>query len=277
MRRAPILSVPVFALIVTAALALGNIATASAGQACFETTFTNDGGFTESDCILGGTGNFVKAYNNSSFRRLATLDYCVLVISNETSWYHDQSCITRIKGTSYFSKVHAKPHWFWPYTLEQALIRGGRLTITTAAGKIGCEKLAGQGEVLNTEVSTQLFKVKYSECEAFGSKATISEAEDEYAVEGTEGIVGKNVVVTDSSGCSLTILAGGSDLALEGVEYSNNSEKGTIVAAASILGIHYEASGGACGTAGKKETNGAYTGEAEFEQEGGSVEMQLEP
>ena len=115
------------------------------------------------------------------------------------------------------------------------------------AGLVACEKATLAGNFGPPKASkTFEVKVKYSECEAFGSKATITEAEYRFDAEGLVSVVGKPIVITDVTGkCTVEISSGTENVNLKTVKYSNGSK--ALLVKAGVLHIEYAASGGFCG------------------------------
>lgn len=138
------------------------------------------------------------------------------------------------------------------------------------AGLVTCEEATPSGTISAKVAKIQTVKVKYSKCEAFGTKATITEAEYSFSAEGTVSVVGAPIIITSTTGkCSVKVDPT-SNKNLGAVKYTN---KGTgIVTAAKVTGITYVSEGATlCGTAGKVESNGSYEGEVETTGAGGTV------
>jgi hypothetical protein len=272
MRRITILGL----LALLPALAAIGTTTASA-ESCFHVLGLERGSYTNSSCSTGGPPfTWTWALDSSGFTRLSISPYiyCVKVRAGLRSRFKDAVCADEELNTGLYTKVFAEAGWIWGINPIKGHAKGMQV-IHTTAGAVECEELTLSGEAAATEEKSQVLTAKYGKCKGFGSTVTISEAEEEFNADGPVSIVNKNVTITDAgAGCSVTIPSGGSNKALEEAEYTDSSEK--VVEKAKISGISYEPSGGACGTK-KLETNGKYEGEAEIEESGASVEVELNP
>jgi hypothetical protein len=220
---------------------------------------------------MGGAGNFVYANNSKEYTQLGPIEYCVRVRSTNVSYYEDGSCIKPLSSTGFFTKVAAERGIYWG--INPLLIRAGRQTISATAGSVSCDSTF-IGDASAERQTAVVLAVKYSECEAFGLKATVSSTELEFNTEGTMSIVGKSIVVDVAGLCTVTIPAGSSNKDLKSVAFADDGED--IKEEAAAKGMSYEPSGGVCGTK-KLETNGSYAGEAEIGEEGKTVDLELFP
>ena len=75
---------------------------------------------------------------------------------------------------------------------------------------------------------------------------------------------------------TVTIFSGGGNKSLEEVNYTEG-ETGVVNAELSVNDLHYEASGGVCGTAEHLYTNGTITGTMELKASEGPLKLVLEP
>jgi hypothetical protein len=274
-------------LAVISTLAL--ISTSDAAN-CFKVTepAMRYGGFMDARCETGvmRNGEYTEIVNHANplgptnYRRTNVEGvWCALVVSTEISWFRNRTCSgTPTQEASTFNTVFAEERF--TVGVGHHLVPRARTPqrISVNAGTISCSTLEGSGEPKTTKASEITISVKYSGCEGLSAKVTASETEYELNGEGLVGITGKNLVFTDeSAGCSIKIIAGGSDKELETVEYGDDTTKGTIEGMVTIKGLHYESSGGRCGTAKKLEENGTYSGEIELAQEGETDEVELLP
>ncbi|MHB8242808.1 MAG: hypothetical protein ACYDHN_12570 [Solirubrobacteraceae bacterium] len=155
-----------------------------------------------------------------------------------------------------------------PAALSGKQLNNQKFKVT--AGLVTCEEAAASGTISAKVAKIQTVKVKYSKCEAFGTKAVITEAEYSFNAEGTVSVVGSPIIITSTTGkCSVKVTPTG-NANLHTVKYTN---KGTsLVTKAEVVGINYEPLGAAlCGTSGAKETNGSYEGEVVTTAAGGTV------
>jgi hypothetical protein len=260
------------------------VATAPASaEACFRTfeglgEKPERGAYTNPGCNTAGPPK-KYVWASTTFNWTATTlsnVYCVKVQAALPSWYEDSVCSKRKESTGEYSLVLARPGLLWGI---RPAIKGEATTaqkLGTTAGPIECKEMSISGSAEGRETQTQILKVKYGGCEAFGGAVTVSEAEYEISARGTFSVVNKNVVVTDSSAaCTVTVPAGGANSGLPDITYSNSAE-GYFVAAVAVSGLAYEPSGGACGT-NKLDTNGTYAGESRIEGESEAVEVALTP
>jgi hypothetical protein len=143
---------------------------------------------------------------------------------------------------------------------------GGKQVFTMGTTKAICETIALAGSVTTTKSETELANVQFNECEVFGGKASVTEAEVELNAE--EGVydVGGPIVITDATGkCSVKVESAGTGTA----KYTTGK---SLKVSATAHEIVYEPSGGICGEAKTLKTNGSYEGEASLELVGGTLE-----
>jgi hypothetical protein len=141
---------------------------------------------------------------------------------------------------------------------------------TTNGGVVKCTEAATTGKVTETKATSQVVKVTYGKCTAFGFvETTISPAE--YLLDASGAVKILNTILIDVKvpiigTCSVTV--GPQEIAsTSSVSYANKS--GKIEEKSNVEGITYTSSGGSCGSSG---TNGKYVGNNEVELEGGTVE-----
>jgi hypothetical protein len=140
---------------------------------------------------------------------------------------------------------------------------------------VACESATGSTRTSEAVVKSLAYLLTYSECEAFGDKATVSTAGVLFDASGSIGIVSlKTAIEVHAAKCSVIIEPGGANASLGTVKYSNAGNH--VVGKANVSGIEYSISGAAssaCGT--NKETGKAsYEGEGTFELEGGTVKWE---
>ena len=135
----------------------------------------------------------------------------------------------------------------------------------TNGGTVECKEETSEGTVTELKSKTSIEKIKYSGCKAFGFSVTVGEAEDEFNAEGTVTILKKQVV--KAIGCEVTVEPSAKNTNLKTVSFTNNS--GKLKVGVAVKGITYTSTGGLCGKSGE---NGEYSGEAEEELVGGTLE-----
>jgi hypothetical protein len=150
-------------------------------------------------------------------------------------------------------------------------VQKGNHVFTLNAGKITCTKLTATGEVMAEVSAVTKENIKYSGCLAFGFEAKVSEVKFEFDAEGTVKLENTVTIEVPEAGCHITLAPAGNEK-LSTITYAN---KGTTELEVSVAaeGIHYEASGGSCGTKGAKETNGEYNGKSVAKVKEGSIQF----
>jgi hypothetical protein len=140
----------------------------------------------------------------------------------------------------------------------------------TSSGTVECLKETSEGKIESTKSETNIEKVKYEECTAFGFVVSkVSEAEFEFNAAGTATVRNKIVLEIEAAEpCTITINKGTANTGLKTVTYKNVAG-GTMTVEAAVKGITYTTSGGECGSAG---TNGEYSGNTKAELIGGTIE-----
>jgi hypothetical protein len=141
----------------------------------------------------------------------------------------------------------------------------------TTAGNVECKTLKSTGTVVALATKTQVDHVSYTGCTAYGTKATISEAEYEFNAEGSVSVLNTIVVTSSTGGCSVKVTPTGNS-GLKTVKYSNTGKK--VIITAEVVGITYSVqgpTGSVCGNGGVTESNGVYKGLAEVELENGGM------
>jgi hypothetical protein len=202
------------------------------------------------------------------------------VAAQEVLPYSDPGCQTREpndKGK--YALVESRYFRIAPNAGTVKLTGSGLQQLTLAnKSKVDCEKLSGRA---HTESSVKLFiglLVQYSECEAFGDKATVSTGDvlllSNEAV--SIGSSDKLVITVSVAKCSVLILGEGSNKQLATIKYTN-SNKTVIAEASSLGGINYEVHAttakSSCGEPGELNV-ASYTGKATYELEGGSIAVE---
>ncbi len=137
----------------------------------------------------------------------------------------------------------------------------------TGSGNVTCTKLAGKGEVKETELKSETHKetVTYSGCTAFGFvKVKITAAKYKFNANGSVELENEVTITPEGAGC--TVKVAGKQV-LSSVSFAN--EAGKINETSNVKGIHSVGSGGVCGGT---NTEGTYTGSALTELEGGTIE-----
>jgi hypothetical protein len=124
----------------------------------------------------------------------------------------------------------------------------------TNGGTVECTKETSEGTVTALKALTNIEKVKYTGCTAFGLGATITEAEYEFSADLKVTVL--NDITITVTGCKVFVL-GAANKDLNSVHYSNSGNDLKINA--KVTGITYETTGGICGAGG---TNGEYNGES---------------
>lgn len=140
----------------------------------------------------------------------------------------------------------------------------------TSSGTVECLAETSEGKIEATKSETNIEKVKYSECTAFGFVVSkVSEAEFEFNAAGTATVKNKIVLEIEAvEPCTITINKGTANTNLKSVTYKNVAG-GTMTVEAAVKGITYTTSGGECGNSG---TNGEYAGSTKVELIGGTIE-----
>jgi hypothetical protein len=276
MKRTAIAAALIASAALSSVLAAATASPASA-ESCFRVIGSERGAYVSAACNQGGPPyRWVWGSNTFNWEFLGTPNrYCVKVKSGLPSWYEDAVCSKEKEGTSEYTKVQARPGFWWGIKPLGGDNKGVQVFHTTA-GAIECGELTLSAEPTSKEPEQQTFNATYGKCEAFGASVTVSEAEYEMTAEGDVSVVSKNIIVTDGvASCTVTIPAGGSNTDLARTEYTNTTE-GTIIGDVRLSGVHYEPSGGSCGTKAL-ETNGSYEGEVEISQAETSIEVKLYP
>lgn len=132
-------------------------------------------------------------------------------------------------------------------------------------GSVECKLASVSGPIESTEALTQKANVKYTECTAFGAKATVSEAHYLFHANGEVDVLSSVVIEVPSLFCKNTVPA---QSGLKSVTYKN-LEGGKITVEANVTGIKSEGSGTCAGG-----TSGTYRGNTIVERaEGGTVSV----
>ncbi len=247
------------------------------------TTKFLQGDFDDSSCSKSGGIRlyvFAETWGSSTWTKRAgdNNEYCTQSEEMATGFWDNFTCTSPLEGHEGLHKwtlVYAKPGFLFGIAPLKALAVGTQVMHLNGGG-VECTKATGEVEVHTTKASTQPIAITYSGCVAFGVAATITGAEYEIYANGAIGVTSKGLVIRSAVGnCSIKIQGGGSNKTLESVIYSKSGTKETAaVATVSVKGIHYESSGGICGSSG---TNGLYNGRLELLQIGHSVADELEP
>jgi hypothetical protein len=145
-------------------------------------------------------------------------------------------------------------------------------TFKTTAGTVECKTETSEGTVKEGGQKTNIEKVKYGECKAFGFLAvTISVAEFEFSSEGWATLLNK-VTIEVGASCKFT-LEPAKNKELKTLSYANLAG-GKLEVKTAVKGFSYTSSGGVCGASGE---NGEYTGNSEAELAGGTIEWGAAP
>jgi hypothetical protein len=240
---------------------------------CYRTQQNGHGNRTTNNCGgMEAPGNFIWA-SQSLFRQISRHVFCSRVAVPGTGDFVTDACSTG-GGIKAWIEVRGSLLAANGFTPPFVTNNKGAETFGLDSGSVKCATVKGSG----TGASTIITEAQtFSGCEAFGNSVTISETEYEFQMEGGLGIVGKNLVITDSAdSCSVTIFAGGSNGSLEEVVYADG-EPGTVRAEIGVEGVQYEASGGVCGAAEHLYTDGTISGTAELGASEGSLMLLVEP
>lgn len=146
---------------------------------------------------------------------------------------------------------------------------GGTQTFTTSSGAVQCKEETSEGSVTTGSSKTTVEKVKYTGCTGpLGSTAEVSEGEDEFSAEGWVTLLKAQTVKIKSILGSCTVITP-AQKERKSVTYTNNA--GKLKVKAEVKELEWESSGGVCGSKGK-HTGAEYSGEAEVELPGGTLE-----
>jgi hypothetical protein len=142
-------------------------------------------------------------------------------------------------------------------------------TFKTNAGTVECKKADATGTVAEPLVKeTQVAKVKYSECKAFGVNAEVSEAEYEFNANESVSVIGKTITVKAGL-CTVTVEPVAANAKLKTVTYANLAG-GKLEVKSNVEKITYKTNAGCVGGAGTF-ANGHYEGNEEVELVGGTI------
>ena len=138
-----------------------------------------------------------------------------------------------------------------------------------------CEELRGSTIIGATVKPTITFLVGYSECEAFGDKATVTTGDLTFFADGSLSVLlpDEFVITVPVAKCSVRIASGGGNTLLGTIKYTNTNKQ--IRGSGTVEGIEYEANSSAassfCGTS-KLLTKGAtFVGNALTTLVGGEI------
>lgn len=148
--------------------------------------------------------------------------------------------------------------------------KGKQVTVQlfqTNGGIFECKKETSEGTVVSGSQKIAIQKFKYTECAAFGFGVNVSETEFEFNAEGTVAIKKLVKMEVPLAGCEVTLPTTGNG-ALKAATYKNLAG-GKLEVKSLLKSMTYGATGGSCGEPGK---NGEYTGNAEVELPGGTLE-----
>ena len=147
---------------------------------------------------------------------------------------------------------------------------------TTNGGTVVCKKAATTGEILQEvlkEEETQLVKVTYTECTAFGQPAKVTPAAEYLLSPNEKATVHNTITITVEGlggGCKVTVEPIVKNEKLSKVTYENVGTT-KLKEISAVENITYKSSGGFCGTSGE---NGKYKGNSEVEVNKGAGSVQ---
>jgi hypothetical protein len=164
------------------------------------------------------------------------------------------------------SAAAGEPLFVGPQTIPIGLTGKGIQTFTLANGKsVQCEDARGSGTAGITTLKSISMLVSFTQCEAFGNKATVSTGNILFDANGAMGIAAPDelVITVPAAKCSIRVPSGGGNASLGTVKYSN--EGNHILGDATVTGINYEVASAeghsSCGT-NKEVGTASYSGEA---------------
>ena len=134
----------------------------------------------------------------------------------------------------------------------------------TAAVTLECTKVSGAGEIKEGKSTAHKEVFTYSGCVAFGSSATMSNADFEFNANGPVKLEKAVTIVVGAGECEIVI----EPQTVESASYTNKTG-GKVEAEAAAFKIHSKGFGNGCGGA---NTEGSYSGSVLGELEGGTIE-----
>lgn len=176
-------------------------------------------------------------------------------------------CLVAVFALSAVAAASASAHEFVA-SKEGTVLDHGLNThkFKTSVGTVECKKVSSEGKAKSGKQETLTEKVTYSECELtepFKGSATVSVAEYQFNANETVSVL--NTITVKTSLCTITV---GPQSKLSSVKYKNLTG-GKVEVNAGVKAIEYKTSG-LCGS--KTEKTGEYTGLAEAELSGGTLE-----
>ena len=149
-------------------------------------------------------------------------------------------------------------------------------------GAFECDTLKGSAPTTSLVTPSISFLVVYSNCEAFGSKATITTGEITFFGTGrlsilfVSGSPDRFILTSAVLKCSLAFVNGGNNTTLKSITYASKSN-GTVEGKAEVRGVEYEVNSAPshtlCGTAKEKNT-GKYVGNGILKLVGGTIKVE---